>query len=59
MKKLRKSNNQVLTGVCGGIAEHYHVDPFYVRIITAALATCVPMVVFLYITASFIMDDPK
>ena len=31
MKKLYKSENNVLTGVCGGIAEYFDVDPTLIR----------------------------
>lgn len=32
MKKLYKSKNKVLTGVCGGIAEYFDVDPTLIRL---------------------------
>jgi len=33
-KKLCKSSsNKVLTGVCGGIAEYFNIDPLIVRLI--------------------------
>ena len=32
MKKLYKSENNVLTGVCGGIAEYFDVDPTLIRL---------------------------
>lgn len=32
MKKLYKSENKVLTGVCGGIAEYFDVDPTLIRL---------------------------
>ena len=37
-KKLTRSANKKLAGVCGGIAEYFEVDPTVVRIIYAALA---------------------
>ena len=36
-KKLVRSTNKVLAGVCGGIAEYFNVDPTVVRIAYAAL----------------------
>ena len=36
-KKLVRSSNKVLGGVCGGLAEYFEVDPTLVRIIYAAL----------------------
>ena len=32
MKKLYKSENKVLTGVCSGIAEYFDVDPTLIRL---------------------------
>ena len=36
-KKLTRSTNKVLAGVCGGIAEYFEVDPTLIRIAYAAL----------------------
>ena len=33
MKRLTKSNNKMLAGVCAGIAEYLDIDPTLVRII--------------------------
>lgn len=32
MKKLTKSNNKTICGVCGGIAEYFNLDPTLVRV---------------------------
>lgn len=37
-KKLTRSANKVLAGVCGGFAEYFDVDPTLVRIIYVALS---------------------
>ena len=37
-KKLTRSANKVLAGVCGGIAEYFEIDPTLVRICYAALS---------------------
>lgn len=37
-KKLVRSTNKVLAGVCGGIAEYFNIDPTLVRITYAALS---------------------
>jgi len=37
-KKLTRSANKVLAGVCGGIAEYFDVDPTLIRVIYAVLA---------------------
>ena len=37
-KKLTRSTNKILAGVCGGIAEYFDVAPAIVRICYAALS---------------------
>ena len=37
-KKLTRSNNKVLAGVCGGIAEYFEIDPTLVRVLYAVLS---------------------
>ena len=37
MKKLYKSNNRMICGVCAGLAEYLGIDPTVVRLIWAAL----------------------
>ena len=37
MKKLYRSSNRILAGVCGGLAEYLDVDPTLIRVIYAAL----------------------
>lgn len=37
-KKLTKSNNKMLAGVCSGIAEYFDIDPTLVRVGYACLA---------------------
>lgn len=39
-KKLKKSKDKVLFGVCGGLAEYCDIDPTIVRILTG-VAACV------------------
>ena len=36
-KKLTRSTNKVLAGVCGGIADYFEIDPTLVRVAYAAL----------------------
>lgn len=36
-KKLRRSNNKMLAGVCAGLAEYFDVDPTMVRVVYAVL----------------------
>lgn len=37
-KKLTRSANKILAGVCGGIAEYFDIDPTLVRVCYAALS---------------------
>ncbi len=36
-KKLKRSANKMLAGVCAGLAEYWDVDPTVVRVVYAAL----------------------
>ena len=38
MKKLYRSSNRILAGVCGGIAEYFNVDPTLIRVLYATLS---------------------
>ena len=56
-KKLTRSTNKILAGVCGGLADYFEVDPTLVRVIYAVLAvfsTCFPGLI-LYIILLLIM----
>lgn len=37
-KKLTRSNDKLLAGVCAGIAEYFDIDPTLVRVCYAALS---------------------
>ena len=37
-KKLTRSANKMLAGVCGGIAEYFDIDPTLIRVCYAALS---------------------
>lgn len=37
-KKLRKSADKIVAGVCAGIADYFSIDPTLVRVAYAALA---------------------
>lgn len=58
-KKLTRSANKMLAGVCGGIAEYFNVDPTLVRVCYAALSifsACFPGLL-LYILLMVIMPE--
>ena len=40
MKRLHRSNDQMVAGVCGGIAETYNMDPTLVRVGVAIGGIC-------------------
>lgn len=56
MKKIyRSKTNNYLAGVCGGIGEHYDVDPIIIRIIfLIALFSVLPSIT-IYILLWFLM----
>ncbi len=59
MKKLCRSSNKMLAGVCAGIAEYLNVDPTIVRVAYVALSlfsACFPGLI-LYIIMMIIMPD--
>jgi phage shock protein C len=59
MKKLYRSSNRILAGVCGGLAEYLDVDPTLIRVIYAALSlfTVGFPGVFLYIILMILMPN--
>lgn len=54
-KTLRKSNDQMLLGVCGGLAEYFSIDPSIVRIVLALFTLLGGSGVLLYIILAIIM----
>lgn len=54
-KKLCKSNNRIIDGVCGGIAEYFNIDPTIVRIAAVIFAFFKGFGIILYIIAMFVM----
>ena len=56
MKKLYKSNNRMICGVCAGIAEYLGIDPTVVRLLWAALGLT-GTGILLYILAALVMPE--
>ena len=56
MKKLHKSNNRMICGVCAGVAEYFGIDPTIVRLIWAAVALS-GTGILLYIVAAIVMPE--
>lgn len=61
MKKLKRSHDAKISGVCGGIAEYMNLDPTVVRLGTVALAvfTAVIPVGISYIIAMAVMPESE
>ena len=58
-KKLTKSRDKKLCGVCGGIAEYFDMDPTVVRIIWLLAVLCAGTGVLAYLIAALLMPDPQ
>ncbi|RKM53970.1 PspC domain-containing protein [Butyrivibrio sp. X503] len=56
-KKLYKSYERKICGVCGGIAEYMDVDPTIVRLIWILASIGGGIGIPVYIAAAIIMDD--
>ena len=56
MKKLYKSNNRMICGVCAGLAEYLGIDPTVFRLIWAALGLT-GTGILLYIIAALVMPE--
>ena len=56
-KRLYRSNNRKLFGICGGIAEYLGVDPFWVRLIWAITALAWGTSILVYFILVFVMDN--
>ena len=56
-KRLRKSRDKKLCGVCGGVAEYLDMDPTIVRIIWLVLMLCAGTGVLAYIIAAILMPN--
>lgn len=57
MKKLIKSSNRKLCGVCGGIAEYFDVDPTVIRLLWVVLCLFAGSGILAYIVAAIIMPE--
>lgn len=57
-KRLYKSRNKVLCGVCGGIADYFNIDPTIIRLLTVVLIIAgFGTGIVIYIIAAVIMPD--
>ncbi|MBQ1833758.1 MAG: PspC domain-containing protein [Treponema sp.] len=58
-KKLFKSKNKMIAGVCSGFAEFFGVDPTIVRIVWAAVTLLGGTGIILYIVCALVMPQPN
>ncbi len=56
-KKLYRSKDRRLCGVCGGLAEYLGVDPTLVRLVFAILTMTTGVGIFPYFIAALIMEE--
>ena len=57
MKRLTKSNNRMLLGVCAGIAEYFDIDPNVVRFLWVMFCLLGGSGILGYIIAAVIMPS--
>jgi phage shock protein PspC (stress-responsive transcriptional regulator) len=60
-KRLTRSDDRMLAGVCGGLAEHFELDPTLVRILAAVVAFFSGIIagLILYLVAALIIPDKE
>ncbi len=56
-KRLYKSREKKLAGVCGGIAEYFDIDPTIIRIVWLIFVLCAGTGLVAYIIAAIVMPD--
>lgn len=58
MKKLTRSKNRIIAGVCSGFAEYFDVDPTLVRVIFSIFTVfSMGMGLLVYLTAWVLMPQ--
>lgn len=58
-KRLKKSKDKVLFGVCGGLAEYCDIDPTIVRILTGVAACVWGFGIIAYLIAALVMPKAE
>jgi phage shock protein PspC (stress-responsive transcriptional regulator) len=56
-KKLYKSSDRKICGVCGGFADYFDIDPTVIRLLWVAFTLAGGSGIIAYIVAAIIMDD--
>lgn len=59
MKKLTKSNERMICGVCAGFAKYFDVDPTIIRLIWAVLVLCAGTGLLAYIICAIVMPKEE
>jgi len=57
MKKLYRSHNKIIAGVCSGIAEYFEIDPTVVRLGAVLFSLAGGSGILAYIIAAVIMPE--
>lgn len=59
MKRLMKSYDRVLAGVCGGISEYINpeLDPLIIRLVWAIFSVFNPFLILIYIVLALVMPS--
>lgn len=57
MRKLVKSQDRKICGVCGGIAEYFGIDPTIVRLVWVLVALFAGTGMLAYIIAALLMPE--
>jgi len=60
MKRLKKSRDRIISGVCGGISEYINpeMDPLIIRLAFLALTFFNPLMLIFYVILLFAMPGP-
>ncbi len=56
-KKLYKSRDKKICGVCGGVAEYFGIDPTIVRLIWAIASFFWGTGILIYLILAFVLED--
>lgn len=59
MKKLYKSNDKKLCGVCAGIAEYLDLDPTVIRVIWLLAVLCCGVGAIAYLVLALVMPKKE
>jgi len=61
MKRLRKSKNHALSGVCAGISEYINpeMDPVIIRVAYGVLTAFNPLMLILYLILAIVLPGPE